>query len=68
MKWMNIMNTQPLQHKSMVELEHTNQTRTGNGYVFSDSFIDADTAHMEMEKYYGHKLILVSILNLIQVD
>ena len=32
------------------------QTRTGNGYVFSDSFIDVDTAHMEMEKYYGHKI------------
>ena len=29
------------------------QTRTGNGYVYCDSFIEKDKAHEEMEKAYG---------------
>ena len=32
------------------------QTRTGNGYVFSDKFISVDQAHQEMEDVYGHEI------------
>ena len=35
------------------------QTRTGNGYVYNDSFITKDEAVQEMEEAYGHKINVV---------
>ncbi len=32
------------------------QGRTGNGYVFSEKFINETQAHEEMEKSYGHEI------------
>jgi len=32
------------------------QTRTGNGYVYHDSFIKKDEAHREIEEAYGHSV------------
>jgi len=32
------------------------QTRTGNGYVYHDSFIEKDEAHREIEEAYGHSV------------
>ncbi len=35
------------------------QTRTGNGYVYNDSFIEEDLARKEMEESYGEKLQII---------
>ena len=35
------------------------QGRTGNGYVFSEKFINETQAHEEMEKSYGHEIDVV---------
>ena len=32
------------------------QGKTGNGYVFSEKFINSTQAHEEMERVYGHKI------------
>ena len=51
------MSTQPLQHKSMVGVgAYQLRQEQVMDMFFLIHFIDADTAHMEMEKYYGHKI------------
>ena len=44
------------------------QTRTGNGYVYCDRFIDEENAVNEMEIAYGKKLKILKTLSLIQED